>query len=160
MGARLRIASGPAVLRPRNVGRTHDRTRPRRTYQIALASTGSSTHDTWCPALGSVCGVNPPFPFVSSRRFCDPHPRESAGRGLTGPSAIAAVVITDNGFQNSALRAASCSFGCIAARYRSLLLRRREALHTDLEIFPEGFSPATNMDRVPAPARAKNHHIG
>src|SRR6516165_6776692 len=47
LGARLRIASGPAVLRPRNVGRTHDRTRPRRTYQIALASTGSSTHDAW-----------------------------------------------------------------------------------------------------------------
>src|SRR6516165_10055440 len=47
LGARLRIASGPAVLRPRNVGRTHDRTRPRRTYQIALASTGSSTHNAW-----------------------------------------------------------------------------------------------------------------
>jgi hypothetical protein len=40
-GARLRIASGPAVLRPRNVGRTHDRTRPLHPYQIALASTGS-----------------------------------------------------------------------------------------------------------------------
>src|SRR6516164_3207449 len=57
LGARLRIASGPAVLRPRNVGRTHDRTRPRRTYQIALASTGSSTHDAWYPARRAALGT-------------------------------------------------------------------------------------------------------
>ena len=38
------LHQGQRSLRPRNIGRTHDRTRPRRTYQIALASTGSSTH--------------------------------------------------------------------------------------------------------------------
>src|SRR6516165_941202 len=44
------LHQGPAVIRPRKVGRTHDRTRPRRTYQIALASTGWSTQNAWYPA--------------------------------------------------------------------------------------------------------------
>src|SRR6516165_290808 len=58
------LHQGQAVIRPRNVGRTHDRTRPRRTYQIALASTGSSTHDAWYPCAASARG--------GERSFVDP----------------------------------------------------------------------------------------
>ena len=69
------LHQGPAVIRPRKVGRTHDRTRPRRTYQIALASTGWSTQNAWYPAWG------PPLdPNRSLAPSCD------LGAGFPGPS--------------------------------------------------------------------------
>lgn len=112
-----------------------------------LGAVSSIKSDTWCPALGSVCGINPPFPFVSSRRFRDPHRLKKALAEALKPRTRARPSSSLIFAGVSTLRA-SCSFGCIAARYRLLCcagVRHLRQRRTWIECRPDAVEKTTTL---------------